>query len=275
MADSRLENKLLMRLRELLQTVDLSTTTERQLRMSLEEEFDMDLSGFKRTIRQCVEEYLSANHPEAEEEAGGDSEDETPRSPAPRACKPKESKAKGKRPREPEEPEEKVPRGPLYVLSPEMASFVGTDKLQRTQVLKKVWEHIKERGCQDGRSITHDPQLAQLFEYPLDAGQLMKQLGRHLVEKIEGSALPSAKKLAKEAKAAAKAANPGRAGGYQKPLQLHSGAVWAYIKEHELQDPANKRNIICDDRLRALLGVDKFKGFGMMKYLNRHFITQD
>lgn len=99
MADSRLENKLLMRLRELLQTVDLSTTTERQLRMSLEEEFDMDLSGFKRTIRQCVEEYLSANHPEAEEEAGGDSEDETPRSPAPRACKPKESKAKGKRPR--------------------------------------------------------------------------------------------------------------------------------------------------------------------------------
>ena len=29
-------------------------------------------------------------------------------------------------------------------------------------------------------------------------------------------------------------------------------AIWAYIKEHELQDPADKRKILLDDRLEKL-----------------------
>jgi chromatin remodeling complex protein RSC6 len=80
-----------------------------------------------------------------------------------------------------------------------MTRFVGTDRLQRTQVLKKVWEYIKANQLQEGRSITHDDTLAELFDYPLDAGQLMKQMGKHMVEKIEGSALPSAKKRGRQA----------------------------------------------------------------------------
>ena len=52
-------------------------------------------------------------------------------------------------------------------------------------------------------------------------------------------------------------------------------SLWAYIKDNELQDPKNKRNILCDDKLRELLGVEKFLGFGMMKYLNKHFLPID
>jgi len=296
MLDDEFERMLLGRLRELLQSVDLSTTTERQLRMSLEEEFEVELSQYKRAIRRCVEEYLQQNHPveeEGAEEVGDETDPKPSRYSAPVKAKPEKAKsaAKAKRPRgEEEEEEEKIPRGPLYILSPEMTRFVGTDRLQRTQVLKKVWEYIKANQLQEGRSITHDETLAELFDYPLDAGQLMKQMGKHMVEKIEGSALPSAKKRAKDAKAAAKAANPRASGGYQKPIQVSPQLndflgvesisrpeavkqLWAYIKENQLQDPANKKNIICDDRLRDLLGVDKFQGFGMMKYLNRHFIT--
>ena len=29
--------------------------------------------------------------------------------------------------------------------------------------------------------------------------------------------------------------------------------LWAYIKEHNLQNPANKRNILCDDKLKAVM----------------------
>ena len=85
--------------------------------------------------------------------------------------------------------EEKVPSGPLYILSPEMAKFVGVPKLQRTQCLKKVWEYVKANALQDGRDIRLDATLATMFESPLNGPQIMKQLSRHMVEKIEGSSL--------------------------------------------------------------------------------------
>lgn len=33
--------------------------------------------------------------------------------------------------------------------------------------------------------------------------------------------------------------------------------MWNYIKENSLQDPSDRRNIICDDRLREVFGVKK------------------
>jgi len=48
--------------------------------------------------------------------------------------------------------------------------------------------------------------------------------------------------------------------------------LWAFIKERELQDPKNKQFIICDDTLEKVIGVKRFKAFGMMKYLKEHFL---
>jgi chromatin remodeling complex protein RSC6 len=48
-------------------------------------------------------------------------------------------------------------------------------------------------------------------------------------------------------------------------------ALWTYIKEHDLKDPSNGRNIICDDKLSGLFdGVKEVNGFGMNKYLSQH-----
>jgi hypothetical protein len=104
MLDDEFERMLLGRLRELLQSVDLSTTTERQLRMSLEEEFEVELSQYKRAIRRCVEEYLQQNHPveeEGAEEVGDETDPKPPRYSAPVKAKPEKAKsaAKTKRPR--------------------------------------------------------------------------------------------------------------------------------------------------------------------------------
>ena len=183
----------------------------------------------------------------------------------------------------------------MYILSDEMAEFIGSPQLQRTQCLKRVWQYIKANQLQDGRSIIVDATLSRLFEPPLDAGQLMKQLPRHLLQKVEGSSLPRPGSKAAKRKAAAERGDDGkkpRSGGYQKALRVTDQLavvlgkdncsrpeavkmMWAYIKERDLQDPANKRNIICDDTLRGLFGVDKFQGFSMMKYLNKHFIPDD
>lgn len=80
----------------------------------------------------------------------------------------------------------------------------------------------------------------------------------------------------------------GRGQGYIRPLQLSPelagvvGAdclprhevvkrIWAIIKERSLYDPKNKQFAICDDQLQKVMGVKRFRTFGMMKYLKTHF----
>jgi upstream activation factor subunit UAF30 len=47
-------------------------------------------------------------------------------------------------------------------------------------------------------------------------------------------------------------------------------ALWAYIHEHELQDPQDKRTILLDDRMRRVFQRDSFTMFTMNKYIKRH-----
>ena len=46
--------------------------------------------------------------------------------------------------------------------------------------------------------------------------------------------------------------------------------LWAYIKERNLQNPANKRNILCDDKLKAVMGKDEVTMFEMTGLVGRH-----
>jgi upstream activation factor subunit UAF30 len=87
---------------------------------------------------------------------------------------------------------------------------------------------------------------------------------------VEGSSSP---KPAKEKK-----------GGFHKPLNLSQPLqellgetqlsrpetvkrIWAYVKERDLQDPADKRQIRCDDAMRAVFKSDKVHMFTMNKIL--------
>jgi len=47
--------------------------------------------------------------------------------------------------------------------------------------------------------------------------------------------------------------------------------MWDYIKENNLQDPSDRRKIICDEKLKDLLGVETFTGFTVSKLLAPHF----
>jgi upstream activation factor subunit UAF30 len=47
--------------------------------------------------------------------------------------------------------------------------------------------------------------------------------------------------------------------------------VWAYIKQHKLQNPQNKREIMADEKLQAVFGGrNKVSMFEMNKYLAQH-----
>ena len=47
--------------------------------------------------------------------------------------------------------------------------------------------------------------------------------------------------------------------------------MWEYIKKNNLQNPANKREILADDKLKKVFGgKDKVSMFEMNKHLSNH-----
>jgi chromatin remodeling complex protein RSC6 len=46
--------------------------------------------------------------------------------------------------------------------------------------------------------------------------------------------------------------------------------LWDYIKQHNLQNPANKRNILCDNTLKAVMGKDEVTMFEMTGLVGKH-----
>jgi upstream activation factor subunit UAF30 len=47
--------------------------------------------------------------------------------------------------------------------------------------------------------------------------------------------------------------------------------IWVYIKKHDLQNPANKRNILADDKLKAVFGGKaEVTMFEMTKLVSAH-----
>ena len=46
--------------------------------------------------------------------------------------------------------------------------------------------------------------------------------------------------------------------------------LWDYIKAHNLQNPANKRNILCDAALKAVMGKDEVTMFEMTGLVGKH-----
>ncbi|WP_191059870.1 SWIB/MDM2 domain-containing protein [Geminicoccus harenae] len=46
--------------------------------------------------------------------------------------------------------------------------------------------------------------------------------------------------------------------------------VWEYIKQHQLQNPENRREIMADDKLEAVFSKKKVTMFEMNKHLSRH-----
>ncbi|XP_077233755.1 upstream activation factor subunit UAF30-like [Tasmannia lanceolata] len=49
--------------------------------------------------------------------------------------------------------------------------------------------------------------------------------------------------------------------------------IWAYIKEHNLQDPENKKIIVCDEKLKKIFaGKDRVGFLEISGLINPHFV---
>ena len=60
-------------------------------------------------------------------------------------------------------------------------------------------------------------------------------------------------------------------GGESRPRTEVTSAIWTYIKKNNLQDPKNKRNILADDKLKAVFGGKKtVTMFEMTALVSKH-----
>ncbi|KAF2740433.1 SWIB-domain-containing protein [Polyplosphaeria fusca] len=83
-----------------------------------------------------------------------------------------------------------------------------------------------------------------------------------------------------------------RSGGFHKPMTLSAPLaellgetilsrpqtvkkIWEYVKERDLQDPADKRQIRCDDSMRRVFKQDRVHMFTMNKILNQNLYAID
>ncbi|KAG0310568.1 hypothetical protein BGZ97_012479 [Linnemannia gamsii] len=67
----------------------------------------------------------------------------------------------------------------------------------------------------------------------------------------------------------------GPSGRIEMPRHQVVKFLWAYIKENKLQDEKDKREINCDDKMKALVGLDKINCFSMNKYIGAHLIKPE
>ncbi|KAM0057921.1 putative transcription regulator SWI/SNF-BAF60b family [Helianthus debilis subsp. tardiflorus] len=303
------------RLRQLLTTSDLNTTTTASIRRTLEQEFGVDLTDKKAFIRQQIDLYLETQQQNEED----NNEEEEEQDEVEEEAEEEESIGKSggsrKRGSRNENKEVKKKGGgftKLCTLSPQLQKFTGVPELARTEVVKQLWSYIREHDLQDPankRNIRCDEPLRELFDVDtIDMFQMNKALAKHIwplnsdgaapvsaapkekkpkKEKTEDSAEPKRKKK-KEG------GGGGGGSGIMAPIPLSEALVkflgtgedalarsdvvkriWDYIKQNNLQDPADKRQIICDDKLKELFDVDTFNGFTVSKLLSTHFIKAE
>lgn len=186
----------------------------------------------------------------------------------------------------------------LCGLSPELQAIIGEKELPRTLVVKYLWAYIRDKNLQDPgnkRKIICDDALRAVFGIEsTDMFKMNKLLSKHIwpLDTPEDEGEPKPKRPKPEKKEAQeKEGGKARGSGILSPLPLSEALInflgtgeselarsevvkrmWDYIKRNQLQDPADKRRILCDSKLQELFGCETFLGFGMTKILAPHFL---
>jgi upstream activation factor subunit UAF30 len=187
-------------------------------------------------------------------------------------------------------------------ISDELAAFLGQGKrMARTEIVKKLWEHIKENGLQNPsnmREILLDEKLKAVFGQHVHSFTMFtmnKYIGAHVepFKPVDLTALPTSQKKRKSKAVDNKEKKKRKpSGGLQAPYQLSPELarvtgkqilprpqvvkkLWEYIRANNLQDPEDKRTILCDTKFKLLMGGQtKVTIFSMQKYISEHLLEK-
>ena len=169
----------------------------------------------------------------------------------------------------------------------------GVTEYTRAQVTKELWKYIRKHDLQNAdnrRQIDCDAKFKKVMRN-LDTVTMFsmnKYFGDHLTatgKVLKRKSVPGEKrKVKKKRKTGDKSKNasnfplkrlsPELSVVCEGKTELRRNevvkAVWVYIKANELQNPEDRREILCDANLKKVFGVDKVGMMGMNKHYSRH-----
>ncbi|XP_019096240.1 PREDICTED: upstream activation factor subunit spp27 isoform X1 [Camelina sativa] len=192
---------LVTRLREILGSSDLEKATPASVRRQLETDFGVDFTDKKAFIRDQIDAFLETNGAVEEEEETPKAEEHDIDADGIKSeieVADGDGDGDGGSESEEEEKEERPvkakKRGGGFAkvsqLSPQLEKVVGTSQLARTEVVRKLWDYIKEKDLQDPkdrRKIVCDELLHSLFRVKtINMFQMNKALSKHIWPLGEG-----------------------------------------------------------------------------------------
>ncbi|KAF3451821.1 hypothetical protein FNV43_RR07917 [Rhamnella rubrinervis] len=175
-------------------------------------------------------------------------------------------------------------------VSPELQAIVGEPALPRTEIVKQLWAYIRKNNLQDPsnkRKIICDDALRVVFETDCtDMFKMNKLLAKHIIALGPTKESSQAKKAKVEVEPPTESTEIGPSPviisealakflgtGEREMLQPEAlRRVWEYIKVNNLEDPINSMVILCDAKLRDLLGCESISALGIQEMLARHHL---
>lgn len=157
-------------------------------------------------------------------------------------------------------------------------------KIQAEEDSENESSNVKDEEYPD---VTQDKRFAERLSTELNRRDLREARKKRTTR----TATPPQKNK-KAARESTENKKPAKTNGFNKPMLLSPQLadvlgeaelsrpqtvkmLWAYIKENELQNPHDKREILLDDKLKETFGVDKVTGFSLNKYLSKHLYKKD
>ncbi|KAE8356652.1 SWIB/MDM2 domain-containing protein [Aspergillus coremiiformis] len=255
---------------------DLNTISEKRIRKGLQEEVGYDLTPQKAVIKELIMERFDI----FAENGGRDAFPEAATAVAP------------------------ATNGHSSATPVEASSPAQSSKSQKRQSDSMECDSNKTPPGKK-KKLNHDVDADALFAAKLQAEENMRarptrgaSARRTQPVKKKTVKAKTSKKVVKaeddsDVDSGSESKKVNRSGGFHKPLTLSPALsallggeeslsrpqtvkkVWAYIHEHDLQDPSDRRQIRCDEPMRAVFKQDRIHMFTMTKILSQNLYSPD
>lgn len=174
-------------------------------------------------------------------------------------------------------------------ISDDLAAFLGKGKIMsRTEIVKMLWAYVREHDLQDPenkREILLDSAMKKVFGCKqFSMFTMNKYISAHVhpFKPVDLTTNTTPKK--RKTPLSKSSEKKKRKTGTQPPYRLSEAMVsvlgkeilprpqvvsglWEYIKANDLQNPSDKREIICDDKLKLIFSGKKKVRLGVGKFL--------